>query len=214
MPALERVTLPADEMLRGPASGAQAGDAPSAASSAGAWFNITVVIGWNFISYPLVASDTSMPGILTDKVPGVVWTRAMWYDPLDITDHWKQYNTGWNSSLNDLKNVDNTMGVWLYVTTVGDGILTIGGSGFSWPGMTSINLRTDWNMIGFPWNNTMTVGEFKMYTGVVTVESVGVSYFYPPIPPYVYGVLPDDYVMHKGQAYWVRATYETSLTRI
>jgi hypothetical protein len=125
------------------------------------WQNITVVAGWNLVSVN-ISGPTTMPGALTDLTGGVVWSRAVWYNPNTPTDPWKQYNTGWAVGLNDLTTVTTSMGVWLYVTTVGDGQICIGGSGYTKPTSTVTNLKAGWNLVGFPSDDgAYTVDTFK-----------------------------------------------------
>ena len=161
------------------------------------WFNITVVAGWNFISFPTILQNETLPTALLDKTPGVVWSRAMWYNPQMPADPWKQYNTVWNAALNDLKTVDHTIGVWLYVTTVGDGVLTLGGSGSREAGDTLVSLTAGWNMIGFP-SQPMTVAQFKSLTSATIVEGYNGSTTYGT------SALADGATMLAGRAYWVK----------
>ncbi|MFH0815780.1 MAG: S8 family serine peptidase, partial [Methanobacteriota archaeon] len=149
----------------------------TASSVSAVWQNITVDhIGWNFVSVN-ISGPTTMPGALTDLRNGglglVQWTRAMWYNPNSLTDPWKQYYTTWNSALNDLTAVDTKMGVWLYVTVVGDGQICVGGTTYSKPVSTVITLKSGWNMVGFPSDDAgYTVAMFKGDVSGTTVQSV------------------------------------------
>jgi hypothetical protein len=177
--------------------------------TAAAWANLTVVAGWNLISVP-VGGPTTMPAALTDKVNGgaglVVWTRAMWYNPATPTDPWKQYNTGWNAALNDLTAVDNIKGVWLFVTTVGDGQICVGGTGYSNPATTAILLRAGWNMVGFPSDDTTyTVAMLKAACPTVTmVEQFDGAQTYRTI------AMADATAFGQGKAYWVYTSADTT----
>ncbi|MFH0816484.1 MAG: S8 family serine peptidase, partial [Methanobacteriota archaeon] len=141
------------------------------------WQNITADhVGWNLVSVN-ISGPTTMPGALTDLANGglglVQWTRAMWYNPNSLTDPWKQYYTTWNSALNDLTAVDTKMGVWLYVTVVGDGQICVGGAGYSKPVSTAISLKAGWNLVGFPSDDAgYTVAMFKGDVSGTTVQSV------------------------------------------
>jgi hypothetical protein len=173
------------------------------------WQNITVTAGWNLISVN-ITGPTTMPAALTDKANGgaglVVWTRAMWYNPATTTDPWKQYNTGWNAALNDLTTVSNSMGVWLYVTTVGDGQICVGGTGYSLPTTTAITLRTGWNLVGFPSNDAAyTVAMLKAACPTVTIVE-----HYDAVATYLTSAMLDADVFVPDSAYWVYTSADTT----
>jgi hypothetical protein len=181
---------------------------PSLAPAGSATFDIPVVAGWNLISEP-IAGPTAMPSALIDTVNGgaglVQWTRAMWYNPATPLDPWKQYNTAWAPPLNDLTNVDRTMGVWLYVTTVGDGAITVGGAGYSVPISTAINLRTGWNLIGFPSDDVgFTVAMLKLACPSVTIVER-----YNGAQTYLTSVMGDAETLVAGRGYWVYSSSDT-----
>jgi hypothetical protein len=175
--------------------------APEKLPTTGAWFNVTVAAGWNLISVP-ISGPTTMPGALQDKVNGgaglVGWSRAMWYNPATPADPWKQYYTGWNSALNDLANVDRTMGVWLFVTSVGDGAIALGGTSYSTPSTTAISLKTGWNLIGFPSNDVgYTVAMMK-----ASCPSVTIVERYNVTMPYLSGAMSNAEALAAGKGYW------------
>ncbi len=167
-------------------------------AGAAAWFNITVAVGWNLVSIPILG-PTAMPDALLDKTGGVVWTRAMWYDPATPADPWKQYNTGWISSLNDLTAVDNVRGVWLFVTAVGDGQICVGGTGYSTPASTGILLKSGWNLVGFPSDDTtFTVANLKSACPTVSLVEQ-----YDGAQTYRTSVMADAAAFVPGRAYWI-----------
>jgi hypothetical protein len=166
------------------------------------WCNITVTSGWNLISIPLLG-PTALPGALSDKADGgtgfVAWTRAMWYNPWTSTDPWKQYNANWSAGLNDLTTVNNTQGVWLYVTAVGDGKICIGGAGYSKPVSTNIGLRTGWNLVGFPSDDTAyTVAMLKAACPIVTTVEQ-----FDGAQTYLTASMADSQNLGQGKAYWI-----------
>jgi hypothetical protein len=167
-------------------------------ATAASWTNITVVAGWNLVSVP-IAGPTTLPAALADKVGGVVWTRAMWYDPTNAVDKWKQYNTAWASTMNDLTAVDNTRSVWLYVTTIGDGQICVGGTGYSTPTTTAVQLRAGWNMVGFPSDDTTyTVANLKSACPTVTiVEQFNSGQTYLTL------AMADANTFASGKGYWI-----------
>jgi hypothetical protein len=164
-----------------------------------AWASISVVAGWNLISVPIVGT-TTLPGALTDLNGTIVqWTRVMWYNPAMPADPWKQYNTGWASSLNDLTAVNNTMGVWIFVTTVNDGTITVGGAGYARPTSTNIALKSGWNMVGFPSDDTTyTVANLKSAVLTVTIVEQ-----FDGAQTYKTSTMTDATAFAPGKAYWV-----------
>ncbi|MBI5000018.1 MAG: hypothetical protein HZB92_00605 [Euryarchaeota archaeon] len=181
------------------------------ASSYVPWINITVVAGWNLISVPY-NGPTALPGALTDMVNGgagfVVWDRVQVYSPATPTNLWKQYYTGWGASLNDLSAVDNMMGVWIYVTTVGDGQICLGGAGYSNATSTVTQIKTGWNLVGFPSDDSAyTVAMLKADTGATIVEG------WVNTPPYYTTGLADPTPLAMGKAYWIYCPSDTSWTK-
>ncbi|MBI5001283.1 MAG: S8 family serine peptidase [Euryarchaeota archaeon] len=165
------------------------------------WVNITPVLGWNLISIPWIGQST-LPDVLLDKCNGgggyVQWDRVIWWDASDPTNHWKQYYTGWNFSLNDLWNVNNTMSVWINISNLGDGSLCLGGSSYSNATLTITPLYSGWNQIGFPSDDfTYTVAQFKADTGALIVEG------FDPAQPYRTIILSDSTIMSAFNGYWV-----------
>ncbi|MFH0815322.1 MAG: M14 family zinc carboxypeptidase [Methanobacteriota archaeon] len=176
-----------------------------ALSTSSAYFRVPVVTGWNFISMPIVPASTSMPAALTDGDGDTTWTRAMWFNPNTPADPWKQYNSAWPGFMNDLSSVNVQMGVWVYVTVVGDGFINITGSA---PGTQGILLKAGWNLVGYPASNdaTYNVGNLKTDTGATIVEGFSAPATYKT------AVLLNAYVLKKGEAYWICVPADTTWT--
>jgi hypothetical protein len=158
-------------------------------------YKIPVVLGWNLISMPLAQPNSNLPSVLQDRDGDTLWDRAMTYNASDTTDHWKQYNKGWSTSLNDLTGVNNRNGLWLNVTNVGDGFLNVTGL---LPTTTQISLRAGWNLVGYPTlSSSQTVGNAFWGTGADIVEVFDQSATYRT------KVVGPSYIMRPGEAYWV-----------
>jgi len=106
--------------------------------------------GWNLISYPV---DSSGPPqlVLNDNAGDgtTTWNMVRWFDNNDPADPWKTYSPFMPPNLCDLTKINNTMGLWVYITDIGDGYLTVSGQE---PNSTSINLKSGWNLVGYPSN--------------------------------------------------------------
>ena len=155
-------------------------------------FDITLTTGWNFISLPLVQANTSILTVLS-SIEGQ-WDYVQYYDATDTSDHWKSYDINKPAILNDLWNIDHTMGFWLHVTN--DTTLTVYGTP---PVNASVQLYAGWNMVGYPAgdDSNYTVADLKADTGATSVEAYNSS------AEYGTKVLDDSYVLKKGEAYWV-----------
>ncbi|MBI5000610.1 MAG: hypothetical protein HZB92_03655 [Euryarchaeota archaeon] len=169
--------------------------------------NVTVSAGWNLISVPTEQEDTAITTVLGDSNGdgATTWDRALWFDPWDAANPWKQYYSGWNASLNDLAAVNHTMAIWVNVTAVGDGVLTVTGRESS---STAISLHSGWNMIGYPAvdDSAYTVSNLKSETGATIVEGFSSTATYKTT------ALPDAYILKKGEGYWAYVPSATTWT--
>ncbi|MEE9115654.1 MAG: hypothetical protein V3U09_02010, partial [Thermoplasmata archaeon] len=122
----------------------------------------------------------------------VTFDRAWFYDPAG--KEWRYYARQ-RPYKTDLDRVDRAMGLWVNVTV--DSALTVAGMV---PANTTIQLRSGWNLVGFPsFNLTYTVADLKVDVGATRVEG-----FYAPGLPHCLRVLEDFEVLQVGYAYWVR----------
>ena len=170
--------------------------------------NITVAAGWNLISVNITGT-TTLPGALTDLTGGVVWSRVMWYNPATPADPWKQYNTAWDASLNDLTTVTTSMGVWVFVTTVGDTQICVGGAAYTKPVSTDITLAIGWNLVGFPSDDTTyTVAMLK-----AAVTSVTIVEQYDGAQTYLTATMLDAATFAADKGYWVYTTAPGTWTK-
>jgi hypothetical protein len=162
-------------------------------------FDIPVILGWNLISFPVDANGA--PNIvLADAGGDTVWSVVKWYDSQDNMDPWKTYRIG--GTANDLTYIDSSMGLWVYITTLGDGYLGITGNTL---GTSYISLYAGWNLVGYPTQTPKTVGEALMGTGWDRAE------VFDPAPPYIIPVGPG-YVLNPGQGFWVHVPSDSTWT--
>jgi murein tripeptide amidase MpaA len=169
-------------------------------------FNIPVLLspGWNFISYPLLASGA--PQVVLNDAAGdglTTWNIIRWYDPNDASDHWKSYATFTPASLNDLSNLNNTMGLWIYITQVGDGYLTVQAGQ---PTSTNVILKAGWNLVGYP----SLTPRLASTTLPPSADIVGI--FNNTDPYKTTDMAPTAVTMQPGKAYWVHCTVDAVWT--
>lgn len=158
------------------------------------YLNITLVEGWNLISLPFVQFDGSIDNVLA-SIEGK-WNVVKYYDSLDLADPWKSYRIG--GTANDLAEIDNTMGFWIFITQP-NVTLTVTGM---IPSTTTIPLYAGWNLVGYPAQTTNTIGNALWGTGADRVE------VFDPVSPYIKEVGPT-YVMKPGGGYWVHVPVDT-----
>jgi hypothetical protein len=159
-------------------------------------YDISLQLGWNLISFPLVPINTSIGAVL-GSISGN-WDICQAYDAADPTDPWKTYATFKPPALNDLWFLDNTVGFWLHVTD--DSVpLTIYGDK---PVITNITLYTGWNLVGYPTLKNYTVGDALWGTGA---DKVMVQ---DDMEPYRVKEVGPTYMMHSGEGYWVHVPFD------
>ncbi|MFH0815294.1 MAG: sialidase family protein [Methanobacteriota archaeon] len=170
-------------------------------------YSIPIAPGWNLISVPVIQENEDILTVFNDEAgDGTIgWDRLMWYDPWGGANRWKQYNANWTSSMNDLKTTDHTVSLWIRITNVGDGYLTVTGNK---PTSTTISLRAGWNMVGYPAadDSSYTVASLKAATGATIVEGFKSSATYKT------EVLGNAIVLGRGNGYWVYVPSDTSWT--
>jgi hypothetical protein len=101
--------------------------------------------GWNLISIPFLQSDTSLDSVL-DDIQGY-YDAVQRYDNSDNVDHWKHHKEG-KPYGDDLTDVNERMGFWIYITQPGDTIFSYNGTRPT--ENQTITLYPGWNMVGYP----------------------------------------------------------------
>jgi len=124
-----------------------------------------------------------------------------YYNTIDTSDHWKSHNPLY-PTVNDLNTVDHKMGLWVHITSLGDGNLTVNGD---YSNSTTINLKAGWNLVGYPAQSEKTVSASLSGTGYTQVEA------YSSTSPYVQ-VMNDSDMMTPGNGYWVHVNSDTTWT--
>ncbi len=155
--------------------------------------------GWNFVSFNLVQSDSSLETILEDPELGISgsYEKVMYFDT--STDSWYTYVPGRGEQFNNLENWNHRMGVWIRMTV--DDVLTIAGT---LPGQTSITLQPGWNMVGLPSStsgNHGLPGEIDRVGYFDSSQTHNLAYDYSP----------GAFVFEPGQGYWIHNPTDTEL---
>ncbi len=167
----------------------------------------SLMVGWNLISIPLIPDVTTVPNVLLDLDGDTTWTIIQYYDPLD-SDPWKCYATFKPPPLNDLNDVNHTMGVWLYIpdaVALGDGFIKVTGTQ---PITTNINLWAGWNLVGYPSDTSLLASIALIGTGADII-----AVFDPGQPYRIRDEIDLSLVtMMSGNAYWIHVPADTIWT--
>ncbi len=101
--------------------------------------------GWNLISIPLIQNEQNLTKVL-EMIDGY-YDAVQLYKPYDLDDPWKHYKVG-KPFGNDLFQLNETMGFWIYITQPEDTIFLYNGTQ---PTQNqTITLQKGWNMVGYP----------------------------------------------------------------
>jgi parallel beta-helix repeat protein len=154
--------------------------------------------GWNLISIPLVQKETYLERILT-PLEGKFAT-ALYYNNSDNLKPWKHHHISKPFHLNDLKEIDSTMGFFIYISTANETVFVPGGHRPSHN--HSINLYNGWNMVGYPslTNYNRTLGLNNLNFGY---EIDSIQWFDSSTKTW-HDLGSDDY-FQIGYGYWVHA---------
>lgn len=109
-------------------------------------YSIFLFEGWNLISIPFIQSNTHIDTVLS-PISGA-YDAVQWYNVNDPSDHWKHHHILKPSYMNDLNNIDHTLGFWIHITQPG-GVI------FDYLGTQpienqKITLYPGWNLVGYP----------------------------------------------------------------
>jgi parallel beta-helix repeat protein len=102
--------------------------------------------GWNLISIPFIQTDTNL-SIVLDSIKDS-YDAVQWYNVSDTLDYWKHNHISKPSHLNDLNDIDHTMGFWIHITEPGGVLFQYNGTQPT--SNQSITLHPGWNMVGYP----------------------------------------------------------------
>ena len=157
-------------------------------------YTIPLQTGWNLVSIPIQPANTTLECVLM-SISGL-------YDQVQHYDRftgWRTYSAYRPAILNDLADIDHTMGIWIHATANCTLVLT-----GTPPIFTSIPLYAGWNLVGYPTlNNTTSIGDALWGTSADRVEG------FDPDSPYNIKELEPTYIMRPGEGYWVHVPADT-----
>ncbi len=163
----------------------------------GPTFNIDLLEGWNLISLALIQSNTQLGEVL--RTINGDYKAVQWFDRGDAKDPWKHYNPQKPPELNDLRDLDHTQGIWIYVTKPGGTNLTVYGDDFTIG--ESITIRPGWNLVGYP-SQSDRLRDIALNN---TAGDIDYVYYFDAITDR-YMVLSDSDYMKVGRGYYIHST--------
>jgi parallel beta-helix repeat protein len=164
--------------------------------------------GWNLISLPYLMTDPDL-GAIFSSITGS-YDAVQWYDTLDSDDHWKHNHTQKPQHLNDLHDVNHTMGIWIHITDPNGVLLKIPGNNLF--ENQTMNLNIGWNLVGYPSlsinNRTTGLNNLEFDSDIDCIQ------WYDATTKTWHFMGPDD-VFVPGRGYWmhskVDATWEVPI---
>ena len=171
---------------------------------------ITLHNGWNLISIPVLLGDTDIVSVLS-TIQGK-YDLVVGYKPADPEDPWTKYNVDAPSFVNDLAEIDETMGLWIRTTQ--QVILTLfnpkGTSGAS-PVADGISLYAGWNLVGYPSTTARPIADALSsiegkYDLVATYDSWDTADHWKKYNAEAPAFVNDLTEMRPGRGYWIRVT--------
>ncbi|MBU0628027.1 MAG: hypothetical protein KKC75_02470 [Nanoarchaeota archaeon] len=149
-------------------------------------FNITLISGWNLLSFPLNQLNKSINYVFNNINHSKIFS---------YNGTWLYY---YNETNNNFNEINETKGYW--VKSLNNQTLTLKGNNFSSP--LNISLEQGWNLIGYPSLNTSNVTDFFKDANITTVFSYNGSWLsYNPSRNDSLNTLKQ---MKPGYGYWVK----------
>jgi hypothetical protein len=157
--------------------------------------SFSLTAGENLVSVPFRTSSSLVSSVFQMSSLETAWT----YDSSDATNPWKPFSR--EKPFNDLRVVNETMGIWVRVSS--PDVFAVAGIV---PDSTIIQIKSGWNLIGFPSMMNSTVGNILNIISYDRVEA-----FDPSSP--IYGLKPvaDSYLMQPGEALWVHSLLDGAI---
>jgi hypothetical protein len=166
-------------------------------------FDLPLSYGWNLISIPLNQTDTTLSNVFS-SISGS-YDAVQYYDSSDSNDPWKHNHNQKSPLLNDLADVDHTMGIWIHITEPGGVVLECTGTADS--GNVPIALKSGWNHVGYPSlvNKSRTVGLNNLVFG----SDVDAIWTYDTQSG-LWEELGEFDEFEAGRGYWIHSKVETT----
>ncbi|MHA2407781.1 MAG: hypothetical protein ACXACA_05380, partial [Candidatus Ranarchaeia archaeon] len=154
--------------------------------------------GWNLISLSKKQVNTNVNDVF-ESLDGQ-YDAIRRYDSYDSTDPWKHHHILKPPELNDLEDVNHTMGLWIHITNPSKTKFYDYGEAFQVN--QSILLYSGWNLVGYPsltsYNRTDGLNNVDYLTQINKIMCYNASL------EAWYTMNETDY-FNRGQGYWIHA---------
>jgi len=157
--------------------------------------------GWNLISIPFIQPDTNIDSVLS-SINGS-YDAVQLYNTSDSSDPWKHNHISKPSHLNDLNNIDHSIGFWIHITEPGGVLFEYFGTQPT--SNQSITLHPGWNMVGYPsLTNRNRTAALNNLTFGLEVDAI---WTFDAATQTWEEIKTGDY-FEVGRGYWIHATQE------
>ncbi len=170
--------------------------------------SMPLVTGWNLIALPLHPTDSSLLQVLS-SIAGQ-YSLVYAYNGCDVADPWKKYDPNAPPYVNDLTQIDETLGFWIKMNIAST--LTVTGTN---PSPQAMALCTGWNLVSYPRLQTQPIATALAsiagrYNLVYAYDASDMNdpwkKYDPDAPPYANDLTE----MRAGRGYWIRANQNCS----
>lgn len=158
--------------------------------------------GWNMISTPFIQGDTDLTSVLSE-IDGL-YNIVECYDNSNNDEPWSSYKVG-KSLGNDLEELNNKNGFWIYSTEPADTILHFNGTV---PTVNqTVQLYKGWNLVGYP--SLTSHARTQALNGLSFGTLVdAIQWFDASTKTWHFMEEEDSFVV--GRGYWVHSNVEVS----
>jgi hypothetical protein len=109
-------------------------------------YKMDLAEGWNLVSLPMIPSNNTISSVFS-SIDGD-YDAVQYYNSGDQKDPWKDNEVTKSVELNDLYEVNHTMGIWIHIIKPGGTTLYVYGNEINVT--QSITIRPGWNLVGYP----------------------------------------------------------------
>jgi hypothetical protein len=164
---------------------------------------ITLHPGWNLISLPYVQLNSDIESIFS-SISGS-YDVIQYFDAQNSEDPWKHYHIDKPNHMNDLNEVQNTMGIWIHITDSEDVLFEIPGAQATQ--VQTVSLTPGWNLVGYP--SISNVNRTDGLNNTLFGPHIDKIMWYNATSGKWHDMGENDY-FQQGKGYWIHSKVEAS----
>lgn len=157
-------------------------------------YSCNLSAGWNLVSMPFPQYNATIQRVFRWMDGKYDCLQA--YDPLDSSNHWREFSPYKPDYVNGFSEVNHTIGIWVHVN-----------ASYAWfavsgtlENTTSVALHAGWNLVGYPSFTDKNVTEALKNVPYTDV------YGYNGSAPYRLSPLGQNAMMSVGNAFWIEVS--------